>query len=210
MSILETQTGNASFTGRTAKVQAFFVPTRDQGGKELPLGVTVMQNAASGLRVMQRLGEQPAGQNMKSAIVGAWRSVNYEIPDGTVVKIFAERNINGVRQIANQYIRMRSTAAFRTIKARLTDYPKATLNQAVFRGCFDVLSPDEAKALGAHIPAGFERFYSRAAVNAVFVYEELAAEREARKVMEVKQIETSTGETKTIAVSKSRRKLVVD
>lgn len=210
MSILETVTGSATFTGRTAKCQAFFVPTRDNGGSEQPLGITVQQNVAAGIRVAQRLGSVPAGQGMNPKVVGEWRSVNYEIPDGTVVKIFGDRHVNGVRSIANQYIRMRANGPFWTIKVRLTEYGKASVDEATFRGRFDVLSPDEAKALGARIMPGLEKFYTRAACGSVFRYEQLAPALVERTVVQTKQVTNSEGEAVVVAVPKSRRRIVVD
>lgn len=210
MTILETVTGNATFSQRMAKVQVFFVPTRDQGGKELPLGITVQQNPSAGVRVAQKLGTIPAGQGMDPAKVGEFRQVNYDLPDGTLVKIFCDRTIPGSRFIGNQYIRIRANAAFQEIKAQLTNYPKASINEAVIRGCFDVLSPDEARSLGARIPNGYEKFYTRQAVNGVFHYAKLQDEKQPRVVVQTKEIENSEGGKVVIQVPKSRRKLVVD
>jgi hypothetical protein len=84
------------------------------------------------------------------------------------------------------------------------------MDMATIRGRFDVLSPDEAVALGARIPEGFRKFYTRVAVNSVFQYEVLSPALEDRKIVQTKKIENSEGEQVVIAVAKSRRKLVVD
>jgi hypothetical protein len=209
MTILETITGSATFSERSAKVQAFFVPTRDNGGSEMPLSSIVSANTSAFIRVAQKLGSVPAGQNMNPSVVGLFHTVNYEIPDGTVVKIFCTRSVLGNKYTGNAFIRMRVGAPFQVLKAKLTDYPKATVNEAIFRGRFDFLSPDEARALGARIPPEFERFYTRQAFTSVFTFEALAPEIEARKVMATKKIVNSSGEETVIQTVKPRRRLGV-
>lgn len=210
MSILETTVGQATFSGVSAKCQCFFVPTRDQGGSELPLSQTIIQNQSAGIRAVQKLGSTPAGSGMNPSVVGQFYLTNYEVPDGTLLKIFCDRNIRGNRMIGNQYIRMNSGAAFQAVKGQLTGYPKAAVTECTFRGRFDIISPDEAKAHGARIPMGLEKFYTRQAVNSVFQYEVLSPALVTPTVQETRIIANSAGEKVAVVVSKPRRKLVVD
>lgn len=206
MPLIETTTGSETFPSASAKVQCFFVPTREFGGKELPLSQAA-QVSGGVVRLHARGGSQPAGVGMNANVVGLWHSASYELPDGALVKLFCHRSMQTNKLTGNQFIRMRTGAALREIRARLTGYGKAAISSAVFRGRFDIISPEEAAALGARIPVEFQRFYTAGAVRGVFDYEVLAEETQPRTVVETRTITDSFGEEKQIVVAKPKRKL---
>jgi hypothetical protein len=206
MPLIETTSGNETFPSASAKVQVFFVPTREFGGKELPLSQAA-QAAGGVVRLHARGGSQPAGLGMNAGVVGMWHSASYDLPDGAVVKLFCHRSMQTNKLTGNQFIRMRAGAALREVRARLSGYAKAAIQTAVFRGRFDIISPEEAVALGARIPPEFQRFYTAGAVRSVFEYGEIAPEVSPRVEVKNVVVTDSFGEEKTIAVAKPKRKL---
>jgi hypothetical protein len=209
MSVLECCTGNATFSQRAAKVQVFFVPTRDIGGQELPLSVAMTSNPSIGIRKVASRGVVPAGEGMNPEVVGRFMMNDYDIPDGVILKLFCTRTLPGQHSTGNVFIRMRAAGPFKEIRAKLADYPKATINEAIFRGRFDVISPEEAAALGARVPVQFAKFYYASAVRAVFNFVELAPAIEEKRVLATKVTSDSFGRETTIVTAKTRRKLGV-
>lgn len=180
--LIETMCGEEVFTEGNAKVHVFVSPTKlfPAVTRELHIGLAAGKTGMP-VRVQQRLGQFNAYSETFRDDCGKWTQTVYEVSDGALLKLYAHRaNGFGARVInACQFLRAREGAAYREIKCKLTQSPKARFDYAIIKGCFDIIPLADAIKLGAKVPISFTRMYDEREVSAVMEFIKLGAETKA-------------------------------
>jgi hypothetical protein len=202
--LLQTVMGNEIFPSTSAKVYAFSVPTRQFPGKELNLALAA--KAGIGITKVGTSESFPPAPGWKEEL-GRWTRTNFDLPEGSLVKIFLNKTVpfGQMRVNGNILIRMRSAAAYTRIGVILTGFTNATISRANFEGKFDILTPAEATALGASIPLHFWPSFDESIQRRAFEVTVLERETAPVATEQVKQVINSEGEHVAVKTVQRRR-----
>jgi hypothetical protein len=205
--LLQTITGSETFGSTSAKAHLFHVPTTQipGTGREVHLAVIAKAGISGWLRVGQAQTFPIApGYRME---LGMWTRATYEVPEGAILKLYAQRNIGfGAQRVqASMMIRIRSTAALRRVSAILTGNPAASISRANFEGRFDIYTLDQALALGLSIPVHFQTAFSAREVARGFEVVELEVATAAPVVHQARQVENALGEQVVVPMARRGR-----
>jgi len=186
----------------TGKMQ-MFVTTSD-GEKFL--------NAMKDKEGMNRLNYTgyPSRDNVRPEIGGQLFVSNWEIPEGTVMKVFAaDENVphGQLKKSAQQFFRLRADGPLNEIRVKIPSrVDDAYRPNWIVRGRFDLLTMDEGIALGATVPKGCEVFFTDSMHRNTLEIEELAPAKVRRPTTRTKVV--GTGKKKRrMTVSVKRRKM---
>lgn len=200
-------TGHENFQTGSAKSYLFVTPTRATPGKEMHIGIA--SRAGGGIRQVGSPQSVPAAPGMRPEM-GKWTTCNYNIPEGTLLKLFASRSggFGSMRIQASLFLLARDHAAFRRVSTILTGHPKATFSRVQVEGRFDIITVDEAIRLGANVPAHFRGTFDESMTRRAFEIVEVDREIAAAPVQHVEVVENSQGEE--VEVVRRRRGRALD
>lgn len=206
--LISTTTGFENFESGSAKSYVFVAPsqaTRIQ--RELHLGVAA-RSGADGISAVGAPQSIPAAPGFIEE-TGRWTTATYEVPEHTILKLFAQRNggFGSMRIMASLFVRMRKEAAVRKIGTVLTAHPKATYSRVWLEGRFDILTLEQAMALGVVVPPSFAHTYAQTMVNRAFEFVEVSRELSAPAQQVVSTVQNSAGETVEIRNNRKARAL---
>ena len=168
-------TGSQSFRGSTGKFHVFSC-----NGKEMHINQAA-RVVGSGITKASRV----VVQNAKAgaiADVGMWASGNYNVPSGTVLKIYGHRihPARTRRGHANAYLRCREDAALRRIVMNLWSGPgdsEWAHEQVWFQGRFDLLGDDASRRrFGVVVNPMYRSMGTQEAFDSVFEAQVLESE----------------------------------
>lgn len=206
--LLQTVMGQENFPNTSAKVFAFIVPTRLHPGKEL--NIALAAKAEIGISKVGTAADFPCAPGFKPEL-GRWTRANYDLPEGTIVKIFLNKSVpfGQARVNANLLIKMRNNGPFMRVGAILTGAANATISRANFEGRFDIITPTQAMALGAAIPLHFLPTFDDTMIRRGFEVTELERETGSVTVEQVRETTNTDGEAVVIKTTTRRRMIGV-
>jgi hypothetical protein len=200
-------TGHENFQSGSAKSYLFVTPTRRFPGKEMHIGVAAKAQGA--IRQTGSPQTVPAAPGMRPEM-GRWTTCNYDVPEGTLLKLFAVRSggFGSMRVQGSLFLMVREHAAFRRVQTILTGHPKAAYSRVNIEGRFDLLTVDQAVALGAVVPNHFRTSFEEGMVRRAFEIIEIDREVAAPPINHVEVVENSQGEA--VEVVRRRRGRALD
>ncbi len=207
--IITTTTGNENFQTSYTKSYLFWIPCRaEPEGKEIHLTYA----AKGGLHGIEKVGNMeatPAAPGYRDEF-GKWYRCTYEVPEGTVLKLFAMRKVAeqtaGRHQTAALLLHVRENAPMYRIGVRLTGNPRASFSNVYTEGRFDVLTLDEAESLGVRVLPSRRRQFQH--VETLITLEEMSPAHEAAPVVQETTV-TLPGEA-PVVIRKVRRPRALD
>lgn len=204
--LISTTTGFENFSAGSAKSYLFTVPTRAAPGKEQHIGVSA--RSGGGINTIGMPSTVPAAPGFVEE-TGKWTSATFEVPDGQVLKLFAQRSggFGSMRIMASMFIRTRRHAALRKIGTILTGHPKATYTRVWTEGRFDILTLEQAAELGILVPPHFAHTYAQTMTSRAFEVVEVEREISAPAVTVVSMVQNSAGEAIEVRTNRKSRAL---
>lgn len=204
--LLEVMCGSEVFDTGNAKVHVFAVPCKLYNGfnKEVHIDIASKQQDIP-VRLHNRIGSYNAYNEVFRDDMGKWTQTVYTAEDGMIFKIFAHRaGLHGQRKTdACQFIRIRDDAAYREIKVQLVGSPKARFQHAIIKGCFDILTPEQAETYGVKIAQAFRHTMDAGEVRRIMEFKVLRAETGPQKVVRERVYKKASGEQ--VVIQKTRR-----
>jgi len=206
---LRTTTGLINYPDKSAQVMVFLSPRGNF--KEAIL--------AQATKTYPELVTRPSFPRISSSINGGRKEVcgsvtdsEYLVESGSILRVYIKINKGYGRlpESACFYIRVRSGAAYRRVEINTLQSLSAVFTKAVFEGCFDMLSFDEAIAEGVKTNKNFRRLFEPINVNRVISKNEVLIEQtEVAEKKEVVVLENpDTG--KEVTVVKFRKRRAID
>lgn len=203
---LRTFTGKENHMNSSVVAEVYLMPIQEV---ETPLW-SASRTVQHGQRV-QMLGvgaRVPSIHNVQEQIGGCWRSNQYQIADGEILKFSVRRKTgwDGVPKQASIYVKMRHGAAMLSIKADTLKVPhQSTRDFVEVAGRFDVIQLHEVLAAGRQVHR-FGHFQSAAKlVEECFDITELEPERAPRIVVQTVSVTAQDGSVKAMPVVQPRR-----
>jgi hypothetical protein len=205
VSLITITHGHENFDSGSARVSVFAVAMFNNPLiKDLPVDMARHEWPAISRLTNQRVS---AGAGMKAEIAGEWITSGYDVPNGTILRVYGQKTTNtfGVaRHMANILIRVRDTAAYRRIGIALVAHRRSNKMSAVIEGRFDVLTLEQGLALGVTIPAGLRGTYAPEFVNRLCTITTIEPEIIGPSVVEDRIVKVG-GEDRVVQISKKRR-----
>lgn len=185
--------------GSRKEDEHLFAAAKRQGS-----GITQLNSRAAG--GIDRLSTR---NDADAKDLGGWYVNNYEIPNGTMLTIFAQASaaeFGGRARAFKQIIRIRDGAPLIKLALELSRNPRANLREAYVTARFDLLTLDEAKARGAHIHPRQEFYYSDLTGDTLTKVIEAPGVSEPERV-ESRTVEASDGSLHTVVRARPKRTL---
>ncbi len=205
MLLLEVMTGEETFDTGNAKTQVFAVPCKIFNSFDREF---VIDHAArSGdvpVQIQNRGAPISAYQETFRDDLGKWATSSYRVSEGMIFKVWTRRGAmhGGQCVTASQYIRMRDGAAYREIKCLLTGHPKARYQHSTIKGCFDLITPEQAKSRGVQVNEVFRSLFDARCVSRLMEFKILQAERESAQIVRERVIQRGA---EKVIVRKARK-----
>lgn len=139
--------------------------------------------------------------------LGEWTNASYNVPERMVLKIFGQKKTQEVSRptMASMFVQVRETGPLNRVLFRTLGWARAAFQSVLVEGRFDIISADEARALGVGIPAQYAHYATDEYVRRLFTVEQIAAETHARAEVAPRVIENSQGQEVEIATTRRRR-----
>lgn len=205
--LLQTILGNENFPTGSSKVHIFFIPTNELPGREIHIGSAARGQTSARIRLHGQSQKLPAAPGCRREL-GEWTSATFDVPEGVVFKVYAQRNsAGGHREQALVYIQMRENAAHRRLLVRTTGWDRGQYASVPIEGRFDILDASDRRRLGIGIAPAFERFAEPSVVTTLVVEETLGQAISGRPVVEETVIENAEGQAVRISTERNRRDL---
>jgi len=144
------------------------------------------------------------------AIGGRRITQGFAVKEGEILKAFV--NVKGrygkIPRSASMFLRVRAGAAFRRIKFKMIDAEEGDFEYAEIEGTFDLITTEEALALGVHIPTAYRSFSDPSNIATILDSDTIIREETiARVVLEEKEVSAGDGPVKIIRKRRKRRLL---
>lgn len=208
--LLEAMFGDETFDTGNAKVAVFAVPCKiyNSFDRECHIDLAAKKSDIP-VSFQNRIGTFNAYNEVFRNDLGKWTQAVYRVEEGMIFKIFAHRaGGHGQRVVnASQFIRIREAAAFREVKIKLTQNPKARFSFAVIKGCFDLLTVDEAVKRGVKLNIMFKHTLAHGEVARVMEFNTITPERETPRIVR-ERVYRRGGEK--IVIQKTRKARAID
>lgn len=206
MNLIETMYGQELFDTANCKVSVFAVPCKifNTFQNEMHLESACKKNEIP-LNKNSHQGRFSAWAEEARSDLGAWNKATYDVADGMIFKIFVHKHMGLGERTYNvcQFIRARKEAAFRELKIRLSNHPKARFQNAVIKGRFDLLSLEEAVKQGVKVNAAFKHTFNPSDVERIIEVTVLEKEKAPTSIVRERVARNSSGEK--IVVHTKRR-----
>ncbi len=203
--LLEAMYGSETFDTGNAKVGIFAVPCRLYNSFDREMHIEVAAKKSDIPVRIQSKGNilNPYNEVYRNDL-GGWTQSVFHVEEGMIFKIFAHRaGIHGQRVTnVSQFIRIRAGAAYRELKVKLTGSPKARFEYATIKGCFDILTLEDAEKRGVKVPSNFKTFFRPVEVARVMEFKTLRDETETPLLVREKIVRRGGEE---IVVQKTRK-----
>ncbi len=203
--LLEAMYGTETFDTGNAKVSIFAVPCRVYNSFDREIHVEVAAKKSDIPVRIQSKGNliNPYAEVYRNDL-GGWTQAVFHVEEGMIFKIFAHRaGLHGQRVVnAAQFIRIRAGAAYREMKIKLTGSPKARFEHATIKGCFDMITLEDAERRGVKVPSHFRTFFQPTEVARVMNSIILRGETETPTLVREKIVRRGGEE---IVIQKTRR-----
>lgn len=203
--IITALTGQENFPNGQCKVYLFVSPSTQFPGQEKNIGV-VARSTDPSVRLVGYPELISAAPGYREDM-GKWTRGTYDISENMVLKLFANRTVNGRRAMANQYLLMREGAALRRISINTTQWERGQFQSVTVEGRFDLITLREATALGVRTPPEYAHYFARTNVDQVMEIIELSPERQPRRRDEQRTVVNSAGEPVQVQVIRRPRNL---
>jgi hypothetical protein len=205
MTPIETLTGDINLRYGSAKAFVFYSPRAfNAGAAEQHLGIAAKSpQTSSVVRKISPFGiVTPSVSGYAPEVGGKMIRMSYEVANGEVLKVFGQRRAGAgkLTMTACQFLRVRDTAALTEVTVRLLSDPSVTEPFAKVVGRFDLISLEEAKALGVKVLPQFEKMFHQSSVEYLFATRIIDAEK-----AKVETIQKDDGSTALVTVQKRRR-----
>lgn len=204
---LRTITGKENMLNQSFQAEVYLLPSQDL---ELPLWSASRTTALGDITMLGIGNRSPSLFNVAEAIGGSWRSNQYEIGDGHIMKLVIRKKVGfgGVVKTMAMYFRTRSEAAMRRISVNTLRAPgQSTRNEIEVVGRFDIISLQDVLAAGRTVNRNTHYQSMPTNVQGVFTVTELEPEVKPRVVVETKVVHTQTGEAKVMPVQRPGRSI---
>ncbi len=181
--------GNQNHTRSSCKIQSYLV---GDNGKEIH--ITMAHENLEGFTKLN-LNSQPAFESMSYAEGGFWSTLNGEVADGRIVKIFIsrKRSLGIPVRLATLY-RFRREAPLISLGVDCGATIGSTKNTVnILLGRADRITLEEAKAYGYHCNSAYEKFFDQPDEDSVIVRTQLGEGLTAEPKV-VEEVENSDGE----------------
>lgn len=194
--MMQVMSGQETQTDGHCAVHVFLVQADK---KEVFLGkaFTAVENREVG-RVVGKPVFEAAVAGMRAEVGGFWNRGQYELEEGTLLKVFAKRRgaWNTLIRQGCQFIQVREAAALRKLTIQtLQRAGKSRMNEVTIVGRFDLIPLHVAiKEKGVKVLPAFERMFLPSAVESVITVEELEKEKERRDVIRTNALKTTDGD----------------
>lgn len=161
--IITCMTGNENITPNTAKFYVFWTPTRkcvDLYGTKEEKNIQIQIEGNSPITFVSK-GYPERAMAGRIAEFGTFVNNKYDIANGTVLKIFAQRQLGLMsRQFrAGVFLKVDEKAPYYQIKMDLTKSPGATFSETLVEGRFHLLTLEDAQKLGITVPPMFASMF---------------------------------------------------
>lgn len=209
--LIETMTGNQNFPGKMAKAYVFVTPTtrfpRTEGETHL---FTAAKEGIFGIRKHSGGGRILAAEGMTDA-AGFFNQTTYDIPEGVLLKVFASKKpqASSQQRTGSLFLLAREHGPLQRVEVVLNDHPGATVTRCHVEGRFDILSLEDAEALGARVlPLNRRQFFAES-VKGLLTRRQIAPELKAKTVVKTKVVQNTDGQEVKVQERASRRILDV-
>lgn len=207
MNPIETLTGDVNLRTASAKAYVFHTPRKGGVGVEeriLPVAAKSGQTNSVITPLQSFAQRTPSVQGYSVEVGGSMTAQSFIVAEGEILKFFVNRRPGAGKLplTACQFIRVRETAALRCIEAKLLTDPKVTQPFAMIRGRFDLLTLEEAVALGVTVNPGFMRQFHPANAGACMTVALMQPEAAKAEVQVL-----PSGESIVVTQTKRRRQL---
>lgn len=208
MTLINAITGGETFAMGQSKFHLFYSPSVDFPGREVHIGVAAKDASSTKIMAGNFPVFLPAAPGYKEAL-GKWAQSRYEVEDRVVLKLFGMINRGGGRQIASQYIQVRTGGPLIRISMPTVGWDKAQYQSVNILGRFDLLSLREATDLGVQTPTNYAVFHLPHHIERVFRFEVIESENKARSSTVTEALVNEEGETVVVTTVKKRRALEI-
>jgi hypothetical protein len=172
MTTIETLTGDVNLRTGSAKCFVFHTPRQGGAGvEERHLGLAAKSNQTA--NVVRTVSPYPtvipSVQGYSAEIGGKMVRMTYSVEEGEILKLFIQRRPGAGKLPTNacQFVRVREGAALRCVEAKMLTDPMVNEPMSFIRGRFDLLTLEEARALGVKVADGYTRMFHPANVEHV-------------------------------------------
>lgn len=213
--LVDVSYGKENFPQASSQLWLFYVPLVGPGEtrrNEVHLWAAAKE-PATGVRKVSRGGADAVPASLiGDRQLGTWSDNRFDLPEGTVLKLFATKKTSwsSLKQSAIIYIRVRNGAALRRFHFDTTRTQRLSSRETIeaINGRFDVLTPGEVANMGGPLmPSHLQPAATRAMVDALF-REEIIAPETQQVPLQVRTImHNSEGEQVTVATARRRRVL---
>lgn len=204
-------TGKEVHREQSAVIGAFI----HAAGQEVPLFVAAKNgnDLKPALRgKVSALGQQQFVQARNGVAVeigGQWVSANYQIAEGSMVKLSITKSTLSNRRACMVMLYIRPTAALRRITIPLGLNRFSTVQSAVVEGRFDVMGWDEFTRRGVSLSPVFQGMFEGIVGNTLYRVDQIEPEIEPLPRIVSETVQLETGETAVIQTRARRRSLDV-
>ena len=204
--LISSTTGNENWEHASAKCQLFFTPTAAFAGKEVPIW-RLSKGDNPSVPVAQASTMRTAAAPGLIDAFGFWNTSTYAIPEGVLLKLFAQRKNTSIgaggHLLGSMFLRARNDAPLIRVSVGLIGDSRAAFTAVHTEGRFDVMSLAEAEARGA-IVSSFRNQHDPDVRATMFTVSELAGGVSA-PVHESMEIENSDGQRVVVREIRPRR-----
>ncbi len=204
--LISSTTGNENWEHASAKCQLFFTPTTDFPGKEVPMW-RMSKGDNPSVPVEQMANTRTAAAPGLIDAFGFWNTAAYDIPEGVLLKLFAQRKNTSIgaggHLLGSMFLRAREDAPLIRVSVGLIGDSRAAFTAVHTEGRFDVILLAGAENMGA-VVSSFRNQHDPDVRAAMFTVSELAGGSSA-PVHESVEIENSDGQRVIVREIRPRR-----
>lgn len=203
--ILNAITGKEEFPIGQCKLNLFFAPSSRFPGSETFLGMAAREGK-NGISAHGQRTVIPAVQGGVKEL-GEWTNASYNVPERMVLKIFGQKKTQEVSRptMASMFVQVRDSAPLNRVLFRTLGWSRAAFQSVMIEGRFDIISADEARALGVYIPAQYAHYAQEDYIRRLFTVEQVAPETHTRVEVAPRVVENSLGQEVEIVTTRRRR-----
>lgn len=140
---------------------------------------------------------------------GGWTESTYDIPEGSILRLYATRPLNRVQRSASTFLKVRGGAAYRTITMPTTGHPQCNVREVSIQGNFDLLPFAEAIDQGVKIDRLQAAFFLPSSLEQLCTMTVNERARSLEPVVVREEIVNTEGEKVTFNIKEPPRKMLL-
>lgn len=215
---IDTLTGQQTWNGSQGKFHILWMPSR-KNKKHVGLGECHLYLAANQSRGgVARVKNQvtPALVGLVTGVDNQFNETRFDVPEGQILKLsgFTREGADedgtdeGIKRMAQHYIRMREGAALRMVKMDLpNEHGRARFPFAYIQGQFDLLTLEEAESYGVKTPPAFHKAFSTTRFKLLFKEEIITPETKAKTIKSKAEVKTGDGGKEEVMMFEKVRRI---